>query len=90
MPKMKRLDRTRYIIATLPALVPLTLWISAWSVHVLVCPAWCLTCSGHCTAGAIDASPLVSAGLVYGPLLLAVAAPVSIVLLSVLVVLDRR
>jgi hypothetical protein len=77
------------LLALLPALATGALWLVALLVYRQACPDWCLTCTQTCVIGETDLGWLMVYGLLLGPYLLCITAPLSAVLLAV-VFLRRR
>jgi hypothetical protein len=80
----------QYLVAALPALVPLLLLVGANVVYRYHCPKWCLKCIEQCAVGAVDLGSLMVLGLIVSPLLLYLAIPISLISAITLFVLRRR
>ena len=81
--------RWALIGALVPAVLPALLWSIAMFVRSTVCPLWCLTCSNSCMLAGLDLSWLIAWANI-GPGLLLVTAPVSALLVGIVLVLRRR
>ncbi len=79
----------RYFAATVPTVIPIGLWALAHLVYRTHCSTWCLKCVELCHIGSFDMGALMVLGLICSPYLLLAGAPISLLLLAILVAKDH-